>query len=203
MKLGQRYLPQHLHCSLGKVVHGDEGAAAGHREVHHRPHVIGRDEDLRLQVGLFHPLDRARGRASPAASGAIPWCRPCRYTWYSNRGGGSQDLSPNSRSSRSLITSMCRSPKNPTRKPKPSAWRFPAPTPGPESFSDSFSSASLSGSYWSPSIGNRPGEHHGLGLSVAGQRLVHAPLRQRDGVAHLHLAHVLESRDQIPHLTGG
>ncbi len=43
-------------------------------------------------------------------------------------------------------------------------------------------------------------EHHGLRLTVAGKRLVHAAVGHGDGVAHLHLAHVLEARDEVAHL---
>ena len=58
-KLRQRDLPQHLHRRGRQVVHGDEGAAARRGQLHDRAHVIGRDEDLRLEVGLLDALDLA------------------------------------------------------------------------------------------------------------------------------------------------
>lgn len=48
--------------------------------------------------------------------------------------------------------------------------------------------------------GKEAREHHGLRLAVAGKGLVHAAVGHGDRVAHLHLAHVLEARDQVAHL---
>lgn len=81
---------------------------------------------------------------------------PLRYTWYSTEGAVARRSSPNSRSNRSLMTSMCRRPRKPTRKPKPRAWEVSGSHTSAGSFSDSFSSASFKGSYWSPSMGKRP-----------------------------------------------
>lgn len=33
--------------------------APTHGQIHHSAHVVGRDEDLRLQIGLFHVIDGA------------------------------------------------------------------------------------------------------------------------------------------------
>ena len=60
------------------------------------------------------------------------------------------------------MTSMCRRPRKPTRKPKPSAWDFSGSHMSAGSLSESFSSASFKGSYWSPSMGNRPVNTMGL-----------------------------------------
>ena len=60
------------------------------------------------------------------------------------------------------MTSMWSKPKKPTRKPKPSAWDFSGSQASAGSFSESFSSASFNGSYWSPSMGNRPVNTMGL-----------------------------------------
>ena len=42
---------------LRQVVHGDERTSTSYGKVHDRADVIGRDEDLRLQVGLLDSLD--------------------------------------------------------------------------------------------------------------------------------------------------
>ena len=78
----------------------------------------------------------------------------------------------NSRSSRSWIISMCRSPKKPQRKPKPSATEVSGSKERDASFSCSFSKRV-------PQVGIAgavrrvdAAEHHGHRLAVAGQRLV-------------------------------
>ena len=48
--------------------------------------------------------------------------------------------------------------------------------------------------------GKQAREHHGLRLAVAGKGLVHAAVGHGDRVAHLHLAHILEARDEVAHL---
>ena len=66
------------------------------------------------------------------------------------------------------MTSMCSRPKKPTRKPKPSACDFSGSQASAGSLSDSFSSASFRGSYWSPSRGNRPVYTMGLASRYPG-----------------------------------
>ena len=45
--------------ALSFIVHKDKASPA-HGQIHHGAHVVGRDEDLRLQVGLLHVIDGAR-----------------------------------------------------------------------------------------------------------------------------------------------
>ncbi len=59
----------------------------------------------------------------------------------------------NSRSSRSCTISMCSRPRNPHRKPKPSAADVSGSKKNDASFSRSFSSASRSSGYSLPSTG--------------------------------------------------
>ena len=41
--------------------------------------------------------------------------------------------------------------------------------------------------------------HHGLGVAVSRQRLIHAAAHGGNSIAHLHLAHVLQAGDQVAH----
>ena len=61
-----------------------------------------------------------------------------------------------SRSRRSRITSRCRRPKKPQRKPKPSAADVSISVLNDASFRDSFEIASRRSSNWALSTGNRP-----------------------------------------------
>ena len=78
------------------------------------------------------------------------------YTLYSTLGAVASKSKLNSRSKRSLTTSICKRPKNPTLKPKPSATEFSGSQTNAGSFNESLSSASFRGSYWSLSIGKIP-----------------------------------------------
>ena len=54
----------------------------------------------------------------------------------------------------------------------------------------------------SPSVGNRPGEHHRLHDLVARQGFAGRALLVRDGVAHAHLRDVLDAGDDVADLPG-
>ena len=81
------------------------------------------------------------------------------------------------------MISMWSSPRNPQRKPKPSAIEVSGSKLNAESLSRSFSSASRSASYSVSSIGIEPGEDHRLGLAEPGQRRGGGPRRVGDRLA--------------------
>ncbi len=83
-------------------------------------------------------------------------------TRYSTPGAVVTRSMLNSRSSRSCTISMCSSPRNPHRKPKPSAADVSGSKKNDASFSRSFSSASRSSGYWCPSTGYSPANTIGL-----------------------------------------
>ena len=74
-------------------------------------------------------------------------------TWYSTLGTVVTRSRSYSRSSRSCTISMCRSPRNPQRKPKPSAVDVSGSYCSDASLSFIFSSASRSVSYCVVSVG--------------------------------------------------
>ena len=79
-----------------------------------------------------------------------------KYTWYSTLGAVAIKSILNSRSIRSWITSIWRSPKKPVLKPKPSACEVSGSKTKAASFSLSFSKASFNSSYLFGSIGYIP-----------------------------------------------
>ena len=146
--------------------------AARHRQVHDRAHVVRRNEDLRLKVRFLYALDLAEasgmscGEWSETISPSL-----LEHVVFHRRRRRQQDRGPNSRSRRSLMTSMWSKPKKSHAEPEPErVRRFSGSQISAGSLSESFSSASFSGSYWSPSIGNRPVIDHRLHLAVPRKR---------------------------------
>jgi hypothetical protein len=76
-----------------------------------------------------------------------------RKTWYSTVGTVVMRSRFDSRSRRSCTISMCKSPRKPQRKPKPSAVDDSGSYCRLASLRASFSSASRSASYWSEAVG--------------------------------------------------
>ena len=121
--LGQRHAVHQLDPLGREVLELLHLAAAGLAQVHERARVVGRREDRDREVRLLDGLDLGAVRASRSG------CRPRRTspsvvcTRYSTDGAVAMRLRSNSRSRRSRTISMCSSPRNPQRKPKPEGAR--------------------------------------------------------------------------------
>ena len=198
-ELGQGYLPEHLHGGLGEVVHGDEVAAPAHSQIHHGAHVVGRDEDLRLQVGLLHVIDGAGvghllGRVERDHLAAL------QVDVVLHRGSRGQKVKPEL-ALQALLDDL--------HVQKAQKAHAEAETEGMGGLGFPHEGRVVQGQLLQGLLqglvlvavdGEQAREHHGLRLAIAGQRRCHPTGGQGDGIAHLHLAHILEARDQIAHL---
>ena len=119
----------------------------------------------------------SRTSSTLEASGSLDGLETCSTvpsfisTSYTTVGAVVMRFMSNSRSRRSWTISMCRRPRKPQRKPKPSACETSGSNCSEASLRRSFSRDSRSWSYSLDSTGVQAREHLGLDLLETGQRL--------------------------------
>ena len=198
-ELGQRDLPQHLHRMLRQVVHGDERAATSYGEVHDRADVIGRDEDLRLQVGLLDPLDLTGVGHLLRGVQADHLAALAEHVILHGRRGGKQVQVELALQALLDHFHMQQAQKAHAEAEAERMGFLRLPDKRRiverELLKRLFERLVLIGI-----DGEQTGIAHGLGLAITRQGLLDAAFGQRERIAHLHLGKVLKTGDQIPYL---
>ena len=195
-ELGERDVEVHLHGLLGEIDHILRDAAVLDGELHDRTRVLGRHDDLGLEVGLLDALDAGDvGKVLRAAN--LDHLAVGLVDVVVHRGRGAMSESANSRSRRSLTTSMwSQDHGSPTRKTESPRATEVCGAPRERGV---VHAQLLQGVAQVLVVlvvhGEDAGVDHRLGLAVARQGLRAAAVAPGEGVAHAHGLGVLEARD--------